>query len=157
MTTLLEPAVTAAQTNHEELRHALVRHTEYLIAAVASNTPFEPAQHRLVEFLRTELLPHTAEEEDLIDVAADTTSTGLLAHVMQDEHRLIGVLSRVVERATDPIDAAVAAGALAVLFDVCVLLEDDHLLPALSGTDVDLNALLGDSTADLADTESSAS
>jgi hypothetical protein len=156
MTTLLEPAVTAAQTHHEELRRALVRHTEYLIAAAASNTPHEPAQRRLVEFLRTELLPHTAEEEDLIDVAADTESTGLLAHVMQDEHRLLGVLSRVVEHATHPIDAAVAAGALAVLFDVCVLLEDDHLLPALSGTDIDLNALLAEDLP-AADTAQSAS
>ena len=149
MTVLLEPAVTAAQTNHEDLRRTLVRHTEYLIAAAASNTPHEPAQRRLVEFLRTELLPHIAEEDDLIDVAADTASTGLLAHVMEDEHRLLGVLSGVVERATHPIDAAVAAGALAVLFDVCVLLEDDHLLPALSGSDVDLNALLGSPEPDL--------
>jgi hypothetical protein len=136
MTTLLEPAVTAARTHHEELRRALVRHTQDLIAAVAGDTPHEPAQRRLVQFLRTDLLPHTAEEQDLIDIAADTASTGLLAHVMQDEHHLLGVLSGVVERATHPIDAAVAAGALAVLFDVCVLLEDDHLLPALGGTGV---------------------
>ena len=142
MTTLLDPAVTAAQSRHEELRRDLVRHTEYLIAAVGSNAPHAPAQDRLVEFLRTELLPHAAEEEDLLDVAADTETTGLLAHLMQDEHRLLGVLCRVVERATHPVDAAVAAGALAVLFDLCVLLEDDHLLPALSGTDTDLGALL---------------
>ena len=142
MTTLLDPAVTAAQTRHEELRRDLVRHTEYLIAAVGSNAPHAPAQERLVEFLRTELLPHAAEEEDLLDVAADTEATGLLAHLMQDEHRLLGVLCRVVEHAAHPVDAAVAAGALAVLFDLCVLLEDDHLLPALGGTDTDLRALL---------------
>lgn len=142
MTTLLEPAVTAAQNTHEELRRTLIRHTEYLIAAVAADTSPVAAQRRLVEFLHTELLPHTAEEHDLLDVAADTEPTRLLARVMRDEHRLLGVLSGVVERATEPLDAAVAAGALSVLFDVCVLLEDDHLLPALSGTDVDLGALL---------------
>lgn len=144
MTTLLDPALTAARTHHEDLRHRLVRHTEYLIATVATKAPHAPAQRRLMEFLHDELMPHAAAEEDLLTAAAETEATALLARAMLDEHRLLAALVGVVERATDPLDAAIAAGSLAVLFDVCALLEDQELLPALAETDVDLAGLFRD-------------
>ena len=145
MTTLLAPSVaTATETHHEELRDQLVRHTQSLIDTVDSRLPFEPAQRRLAEFLRTALLPHLDAEEILLYATAEAGPADLLARAMEDEHRVMAALIREIERAAGPMDAAIAAGALVVLFDVRARQENRHLLPALAATGVDVTVLLED-------------
>ena len=66
----------------------------------------------------------------------------LLVAAMQDEHRMLSVLAAEIEKSTDPLDVALTAGALVVLFDVCVAQGNRYLLPALAASGVDLAALL---------------
>ncbi|MCF6744708.1 hypothetical protein E9529_10525 [Blastococcus sp. KM273128] len=139
-----EPAVAAAPERHEHLRDGLVRHAEAVIGTVAAGQCHETARAELVDFLRGELIEHTRVEDELLLGAGGTGRTALLVAAVQDQHRMVGVLAREVERATDPLDLAVAAGALVVLFDVCAHQEDRYLLPALAAAGVDLDGLLGD-------------
>jgi hypothetical protein len=145
MTAALEPSLaTAADLHHEELREELVRLSQALIDAVDDQIPFEPARRRLAEFLRARLRPHLDAEEVLLYATAESGPTMLLARGMQDEHRVLTALVQEIERATRPMDAAIAAGALVVVFDLRVRLEGRHLLPALAATGVDLAFLLED-------------
>ena len=145
MPTLLDPAVaTAAETHHEELRRQLVHHTQSLIDAVDTRISHDRAQQRLAAFLRTELLPHLDAEEILFYTTCDAGPLDLLTRAMQDEHRVMAALIRELERPATPMDAAVAAGALVVLFDVRVQQENQHLLPALAATGIDMSVLVDD-------------
>lgn len=161
MTTTLDPAVSqvtaAAEAHHAELRDRLTQRTEALVAAVATRTPHEPAQRKLVDFLRAELLPHAEVEEDLLYAAASTEPTTLLVRAMQDEHRMLAALIDEVEQTTNPMDAAMAAGALVVLCDVRIEQENRHLLPALAEAGVDLTALLQEAPEIIGDTPRSTS
>ena len=146
MTTTLEfpsPAITAAAAHHADLQTRLTQRTEAFLAAVAGGSSCEAKWRELVNFLRTELLPHAEVEDALLYTAVRTDTTALLVRAMQDEHRMIAALIDEVEQATTPMDAAVAAGALVVLCDVRIEQENVHLLPALEAAGLDLVGLLG--------------
>lgn len=154
MTTTLDPTtalVTATQTHHAELQTRVIELAERLLAVVEAGTPHEAARRQLVDFLRTELLPHAAAEDALLDAVAATDATALLVRAMQDQHRMFVALAEEVEQSSTGTDAAVAAGALVVLCVVRIELEDRHLIPALAEAGVDLTALLTDRTDILGD------
>lgn len=142
MTTTLDHVTAAAENHHEDLRNRLVRYTETLITAVVTRRPHEPARRVLVEFLRGDVLAHMEVEEGLLFTAGETDRTALLVAAVQDEHRMLAALAREVEQATDVMDLAIVAGALVILFDVCMHQENRYLLPALAATGVDLPNLL---------------
>ena len=143
MTTLLDPAVaTAVEIHHDDLSDQLLRHAQALIDAVDRRAPHEPAQQGLVEFLRTELLPHLDAEEVLLYTTDGTGPVDLLSRAMHDEHRVLAMLIGEIERSSTPMAAAVAAGALVVLFDVRAHQENCHLLPALAASGVDVTVLV---------------
>lgn len=145
MTTSLDapsPALAAAAAHHTDLRTRLTELTEDLITAVGAGSSSHPAAARLVEFLRTELLPHAEAEDRLLYTTVRTGRTALLVRAMQDEHRMMAALVDEIEWAPTPMDAAVAAGALVVLCDVRIEQEDVHLLPALEAAGLDLCGLL---------------
>ncbi|CCG05662.1 hemerythrin domain-containing protein [Blastococcus saxobsidens] len=144
MTTSLDLITAAAEIHHEDLRDRLVRHTQSVITAVTAHWPYEPARQDLVDFLNDELLAHTEVEEGLVYTAGENDRTALLVAAMLDEHRMMGALVREIEQATDGIDVALAAGALVVLYDVCVHQENRYLLPALADAGVNLTALVED-------------
>ncbi|TFV66932.1 UNVERIFIED_ORG: hypothetical protein E4P37_04180 [Bacillus sp. AZ43] len=144
MTVALEHLTAAAENHHEDLRDRLVWYTETLIAAVATRQPHEAARAVLLEFLRDELLAHTEVEDGLLFTSAEGDRTALLAAAMQDEHRMVASLVCEIEQTTDAMDLVIAAGALVVLFDVCVHQENRYLLPALAAAGVDLEGLLVD-------------
>lgn len=150
--TPLAAVTTAAAAHHADLRTRLTKHTNALVAAVATRTGHESAQRTLVDFLRTELLPHVRMEETLLYAAVGTEQTALLVRAMEDEHRKIVGLIDEVEQAGNGTDVAVAAGALAALCDVRIEQENRHLLPALAEAGVDLSALLTDSPEIVGDT-----
>lgn len=143
MSTTLEHVTTAAENHHDELRDRLAVRVELLLTAVVGHRPHEAAREDLVTFLREELLAHTEVEEGLLYSAGDRGPTALLVAAMQDEHRMLATLAAEIERATDPMEVVLAAGALVVLFDVCVHQENRYLLPALAEAGVDLGTLLG--------------
>lgn len=137
-------ALVAATARHAELLARLTEHTEAFTGAVASGSSPQSARADLVAFLRTELLPHTQLEDALLYTAVRTDKTVLLARAMQDEHRMLAALIGEVEVLPSPVDAAIAAGALAVLCEVRITQENAHLLPALESAGLDLSGLLGD-------------
>ena len=143
MSLTLDPQVaTATESHHQVLRDALVRRTEALMAAVTTRRPHAAARHELLEFLHDELLPHADVEEALLYAAGDADATTLLVRAMQDEHRMLIALVTEITSATDPMEMAIAAGALVILFDVRAHQEDRYLLPALAAAGVDLTSLL---------------
>lgn len=156
MTTTLDPAIApviaAAEAHHADLQARLTQRTEALVAAVATRTPYEGAQQKLVDFLRAELLPHAEVEEALLYAAASTEQTALLVRAMADEHRMLAALIEEVDQATNGMDAAVAAGALVVLCDVRIEQENRLLLPALAEAGVDLSTLLHEAPEIVGDT-----
>jgi hypothetical protein len=142
VTTTLDRVTTAAQSHHESLRDRLATRTELLITAVASRRSYDSARQELVQFLHDELLAHTEVEAGLLYSAGDQGQSALLVAAMLDEQRMMATLVRQIDEVTDPVDLVIAAGALVVLFDLCVEQEDRYLLPALAAAGVDLPVLL---------------
>ncbi|HET7326596.1 MAG TPA: hemerythrin domain-containing protein [Nocardioidaceae bacterium] len=147
MTTTIDPispAAAAVEAHHAQLRTRLTERTDALIDAVARHRPHEEPRRELVDFLRTDLLPHVEAEESLLYTAAAAAPIQLLARAMEDEHRMVRALIDEVAQTTDGMDAAAAASALVVLCDVRIEQEDRLLLPALTEAGVDLATVLGD-------------
>ncbi len=136
------PVLAAAAGHHARLRARLTQLAEGFIDAIDTYSSSAAVHHELVAFLRDELLPHVEMEDALLYTAARTDATSLLVRAMQDEHRMIEAIIKEVEKATTPVEAAIAVGALVVLCDVRIKQEDTHLLPALEATGIDLTELL---------------
>lgn len=137
-------ALVAVAAHHAGLLERLTQRVEAFVETVRSGSPPEPARSELLAFLRTELVPHMRVEDALLYRAVRTIRTALLARAMQDGHREILALIDEVERGATPVDAAVAAGALASQCRVRISQEETHLLPALEAAGLDLSELLGD-------------
>lgn len=135
------PAATvsvAVQSHHAALQAELTSLSEALLGTVSSGTGHGPAQRRLVQFLRAELLPHVEVEQDLLYAAGGGPAIALLVRAMRDEHRMVVALVDELDGAVRGVEAAAAAGALVVLCAVLIEQEDTHLVPALAGAGFDL-------------------
>lgn len=135
-------AVEAVEAHHAQLAGALTAHVERLLAAGAA---WQPARDALVQWARTELVPHAqAEEKTLYPAAAAAERARLLVDAMVAEHGVIVGLVDEVAGATDGIRAAAAGRALQALFDTHLVKENEQVLPLLAqAPDVDLAGLLG--------------
>ncbi|HEY9265057.1 MAG TPA: hypothetical protein VIQ11_10665, partial [Mycobacterium sp.] len=89
-------------------------------------------------------LAHTEDQAALMRTAFRTPETELLVCAMEDEQRTIPELVDQLERASSAVEAAVAAGSLAVVCTARIEQESDYLLPALEEDGVDLTRLLAD-------------
>ncbi len=140
-------AADAVVAHHTELAATLTRHVAQLRAAARSGMDPHWAKQRrnLSTWLRTELLPHAAAEEQALYPPAAATEAGrLLVAGMVDEHRAIGRLVTELETAGTAVDAAGAARALAALFEVHLDKENSLILPLLLATDdVSIAGVLG--------------
>ncbi len=138
-------AAQAVEQHHAELAGALAFKVEVLAAlARAGQGLDEDVRRDLVDWCRTELMPHAlAEEGTLYRAAAQRTEGRLLVEAMLAEHQVIAGLIDAVEGTADAVTAAVAAGALRAVFDIHLAKENDQILPLLSAApDVSLAALL---------------
>ncbi|WP_213454704.1 DUF2249 domain-containing protein [Rhizomonospora bruguierae] len=126
-------AATAVVAHHTRLAADLTRHVAALrVAAAGAGPDWRPKRETLAQWLRTELLPHaTAEEAALYPAAAAQPGGRLLVDGMLAEHRTIGALVTALETAETALDAAVAGGALATLFEVHLAKENGLVLPLL--------------------------
>jgi hypothetical protein len=119
---------------------------ERLVDAVASSADedFDGARATLVRWLRTELAPHAAGEEQTFYPAAAGTEAGrLLIAGMTAEHGVILGLVDQVDRAETQAVAAAWAGALLRVFAGHAEKENDLVLPLLvAEPHIDLAALL---------------
>jgi uncharacterized protein (DUF2249 family) len=127
-------AAEAVVRHHAELSATLTRQVTALVEAAKIGTLRRTWLHReqLLTWLRTELLPHAgAEETTLYPAAAAQPSGRLLVDGMVIEHHAITALVAELEAADTQMDAAAAARALSVLFEVHLAKENDLILPML--------------------------
>jgi uncharacterized protein (DUF2249 family) len=139
-------AAAAVVEHHAELAGGLAARTEALLVAAGrpDRAGSRSAADELVAWAERELVPHALAEEQALYPAAQATTEGrLLVDGMLAEHRAITALVHEVAAATEPVRAAAAARALAVLFDAHLAKENEQVLPLLAGRkDVSLADLL---------------
>lgn len=140
-------AAAAVEQHHAAMAGALALRAESLAALARSGRAEELAGLRddLVGWCRDELVPHAlAEEETLYAAAAARPEGRLLVEAMLAEHEVIVGLVDRVARATDPVDVALAAASLRVVFEVHLAKENDQVLPLLvADPEVSVAELLG--------------
>jgi uncharacterized protein (DUF2249 family) len=134
------------ERHHSELARALVRQVESLSATAAARQwhAADKARVQLVEWCRTELVPHAlAEEQTLYAEAAKRDDARLLVEAMLAEHQVIIGLVDNLATTTDDTRAAELARALSVLFGSHLAKENGQLLPILlAAPDVSVAQLL---------------
>ncbi|GAB1516876.1 DUF2249 domain-containing protein [Actinophytocola sp. KF-1] len=87
---------------------------------------------RLVDWARSELLPHAeAEERSLYPAAAQRRELAVLVQEMVAEHHAIRRLVEMLEGATSTGDIVATAGGLQAVLDVHLHKENEAVLPAL--------------------------
>lgn len=142
-----EQAARAVVDHHTQLTAILRDRSQRLISAVEHDEVPEVWLRRdaLLNWLRSDLLPHAAAEEaTLYPAAAAQTKGELLIQGMLDEHRLITSLVIELESATSPIAAAAAARALVVLLTTHLAKENELVVPlVLRAENVSLSSVLG--------------
>lgn len=122
-------AAEKVEQHHAEMAGRLDLLTGRLVAAVDAGGA-EDARQELLGWLRHELVPHAAaEEETLYPAAAQLPESRLLVEAMLAEHELIHRLVADLEGASAPV--AAAATALETVFDSHLAKENDQLLPTL--------------------------
>ena len=130
---------------HAVLRRGLERRSGALCEAVESGVPFERLMMTLREYMADEILPHAkAEERTLFQVAATKARGSDLVGALSAEHRALAYLAGRLRPGTEGSEAAMVAEWIATLFAGHVAKVNDLLLPALTGSGVDLVALLAD-------------
>jgi len=131
--------------HHAMLRRGLERRAGTLCEAVDSGVPFERQMTILRDYLADEILPHAEAEERTLYQAAVTQARGSeLVRALTAEHHILAYLAGRLQPGADGSEAATAAERIATLFAGHVAKEHDLLLPALTGADADLTALLAD-------------
>jgi uncharacterized protein (DUF2249 family) len=134
-------AAAAVVAHHTQLAANLTRHVTVLRDAAGGDAGLEtgPVWRRerqmLLDWLRTELVPHAiAEEAALYPAAAEQPGGRLLVEGMLAEHQAITALVTELDNAGTAVDAAAAARALAAVFDVHLAKENNLILPLLLDT-----------------------
>jgi uncharacterized protein (DUF2249 family)/iron-sulfur cluster repair protein YtfE (RIC family) len=128
-------AVEAVVAHHTEMNGTLGLLVEALVQAAESNdAPGATTAHRrLVEWTRSDLLPHAqAEEEAMYPHAHRDPQARLLVDAMIAEHHVIGGLVDTLDAAASPVRAAALGRALQVLFDAHMTKENEQILPLLA-------------------------
>jgi uncharacterized protein (DUF2249 family) len=128
-------AAAAVVGHHAQLSTDLAGHVAALRDAAAgqeAGSVWQPQRQVLLSWLREELVPHAAAEEvGLYPTAAAQPGGRALVDGMLVEHQTITALVAEIEAAGTPVDAAAAARALAVLFEVHLAKENNLVLPLL--------------------------
>lgn len=138
-------AAQAIERHHAQLALTLALKVESMTAlARADRTIDEGVRADLVDWCSTELVPHAlAEETTLYRAAAQRPEGRLLVEAMLAEHQLLIGLVETFRAAPDAVSAAVAAGALLVVFESHLAKENEQVIPLLVGApDVSVAELL---------------
>jgi len=133
----------AIHAHHAELETAVAAGAVAVRDAAERLVDVAPRRDALVRLLVDEVLPHAlAEEGTLYDVGGVLPQTALLVNAMVGEHRRLEFLVDELSRARTSVAMAGFATAVRALFEAHLAKENDLLLPALVGADVDLARLL---------------
>lgn len=139
-------AAEAVEQHHAQMAGTLEARVEALVSAASRGEELAgAAREELVEWCERELVPHALAEEGTMYPAARARAEGrLLVDGMLEEHKVITGLVREVADSADPVRAAAAAKALAVMFQSHLAKENDLVLPLLvAAPDVSVADLLG--------------
>ncbi len=139
-------AAEAVERHHAQLAGTLALKVESLTALARVGRPLdEEVRSDLVDWCRTELVPHALAEESTLYLAAAQRPEGrLLVEAMLAEHHVILDLVEDLERAADSVTAAVTAGSLRAVFETHLVKENQQILPLLVGSpSVSVAELLG--------------
>jgi len=129
-------AAEAVERHHAQLAGTLALKVESLIALARAGRPLdEEVRSDLVDWCRTELVPHAlAEESTLYRVAAQRPEGRLLVEALLAEHQVILDMVEGLGQAADAVTAAVTAGALRAVFETHLVKENRQILPLLVGS-----------------------
>ena len=140
-------AAEAVVQHHAQMAGVLAVAVERLVTAAARRDEASAtlARDALVEWCRTELVPHAQAEEGALYPAAHATEQGrLLVDGMLAEHGVITGLVDEVAGAPDAVRSAAAARSLEVLFGSHLSKENELVVPLLTAApDVSVAELLG--------------
>ncbi|MFD1507511.1 hemerythrin domain-containing protein [Georgenia yuyongxinii] len=138
---------------HAELSSRLTEHAYALIEAVARATDTAPRapsiehvvamRRELSDYLNGEVLPHLRTEEEILYNFARGAGQGTLVASMEVDHRAMLRQVEQVDRAASPLDAAMAARAVLLLFALRIEKEEEVLLPGLAQVGIDAALVLG--------------
>ncbi|NKZ02891.1 DUF2249 domain-containing protein [Actinomadura latina] len=138
-----QETVRAILDHHERLGRTLADHTLTIARAVDQLTAPYARRDKLVAFLKEEIVPHAAaEEETLYKAAEDLPEARLLLRAMLREHVVLREKVGVLEAARTPAETVAAAAVVNALFQSHLERENDQILPALVDAGVNLGALL---------------
>lgn len=134
--------IAAIRGHHQQLSDRLRVLTAAVLAAVPTGA-HTGERDALLNWYRSELLPHAqAEEKALYAPAEGLAATRLLVSGMLAEHRALAALITELAEATAATEVASAAAAAQAVFAVHLGKENDLLLPALDGAGTDLTVAL---------------
>lgn len=137
-----EAAAEAIRRHHD----AMIDELTTRVAAVtsASEADFGAARAQLLDWLRSELVPHAIGEETTFYLAAGGTVRGrLLIEAMVSEHSIIRDFVEQIDTGTDRREVSGWARALLRVFVGHAALENNLVLPLLvAEPDIDLQELL---------------
>jgi quercetin dioxygenase-like cupin family protein len=137
-----DAVITAIRAHHGQLAEQLRAHVDAAVNAARSGA-YGGERDALVDWCRSELLPHaSAEEQALYRPAANLEPTRLLIAAMIAEHRALERLVNDLAFASDSAQVSGQAVATQALFAVHLGKENDLLLPALDQAGVNLSAVL---------------
>ncbi|HAM23657.1 MAG TPA: cation-binding protein [Actinobacteria bacterium] len=123
--------------HHEQMLTTIGLRVRALTDAVNAGNDVSATQKALVEYCRTELLPHAkAEEATLYPQAGIDPHLRALVQAMIAEHSILTELVEQLARDTEPGDVAAAAGGLWTLINSHVSKESEYVLPHIA-TDPD--------------------
>ncbi len=129
----------AAETiveHHAQMAGAIATLSETVIAAASAGAegPVRDARDQLVDWCRTELLPHALVEGEVLYAAARAQVEGrLLIDAMVADQSSLDVLITQLE-SDDPVRIAAAAHALHVLLSLHIDKENNYVVPLLAAT-----------------------
>ncbi|QIA27404.1 DUF2249 domain-containing protein [Thermaerobacter sp. PB12/4term] len=144
MTTRNETVAARIRAHHDAMARELDGRLDALVAAVRRGEPYRPALENVLQYVRQEILPHAAAEEETLYAAASRREAGrALVKGLTAEHGTIQETLRRLEGAGDALEAVALASALTALFISHAAEENDALLPVLMEEPAeDLEALL---------------
>lgn len=133
-------------SHHDEILGAIRLRHDALITAVNGGRDFIQARDNLAAYCLSELIPHaTAEETTLYPAAASDPQLRTLVASMLVEHQLLVEVVDQLGQASQPGQAAAAAGGLWTLISSHVVKENEYVLPAIAASnDASLAELVQD-------------
>lgn len=132
----------AAQGHHAELWAELTARGDAVIEAAAQGADPGPSRGELLGYLADQVVPHLRTEERIVYNLARGAGERNLVAAMELDHRALLRQVESLRKAATPLEGAMAARALLLLFALRMEKEEKVLLPVLAEYGLDVRELL---------------